>query len=250
MSRREMAIKMAARFNIVTPTLIARLFGTSKRQSLEFLNKLVKEKLLILVHTHRSVDNRVYTLSYDGAKFAEELLKVNIYYRTTKKPGMRVNQNTIMHDAMNAYICMKFMQEEDADQLPIYKGLLTDSEFKRIYKNTQRNVDGLLRTTNGELIAIEMEASFKSPVTRKSILIKWLEGIKHGCYQKIFIISNSEDIFKDIKRIHDQLFEDMTTRYDKKTRKPLLTNDDAELLKSAIIFRTKYCQELNQLFFP
>ncbi len=94
-ARRALTIKLVARFGLTSPTIIARLYGVPHRLALEHLNNLVSEKLLSLVITHRSLDGRVYVLDYAGAKFAEELLSVAVYFRAGE-PSLRVNQNTIM----------------------------------------------------------------------------------------------------------------------------------------------------------
>ena len=135
----------------------------------------------------------------------------------------------------------------------MWSSMVSETEFKRIYNATSiRNVDGLIQENNqdGTIAAIEIENSFKTKVARQTILVKYLESIKQGHYQKVFMFSQSQDILKDIKRIHSKLFEELTNVYNKKTRQSYITDDDAELLKSAIVYRTKFCSELQNLFYP
>ncbi|WP_241906495.1 hypothetical protein [Shewanella sp. 10N.286.51.B7] len=251
-ARRELTIKMVARFGVTSPTLIAVIYGIPKRQALEHLNKLVKEKLLSLVITHRSVDDRVYVLDYAGAKYAEELLSIAVYFRSNDKPALRVNQNTIMHDLMMQYIQLRGIHNKvkTGEDNPYWISLVTEPEFKRLFKsNDVRNVDGIVIEPTGSLVAIELEHSFKTKAARQTILLKWLYGLNNGYYDKVMLFSQSLQVFSDIKRLHNQLFEEMVTRVDKKTRKALLTSQDVTLLQSKIIYRTVLCSELENVFY-
>ena len=253
--RREMTLKICARFNIVGPVIIRWLYGIPHRLALQHLNKLVDEELLMLVKTHRSVDGRVYVLQHSGAKYAEELLGLSVPFRKASEPSRQINQNNVAHDLMNAFICLRGIHEynNDGNHTPLWDGIVTEVEFKRIYKASAiRNVDGLVRECGNEakIIALEIEHSFKTKEARKVIICKYLNSIKQGHYQKVFMFSQSQRIFKDIKRLHDQLLDEMTTHYDKKTRLPLMTKNDADLLKHALVYRTKFCDELQSLFYP
>ena len=129
-------------------------------------------------------------------------------------------------------------------------GIVTELEFKRLFKsNDVRNVDGIIQEANGSLAAIDVEHSYKNKQSREKILLKYLHGLKHGYYAKIFLFSQSTAIFDDIKRFHNQLFEELPNRFNKQTKQPILTKNDAELLKSSIIFRTKYCDAIMNLFY-
>ncbi|MCK8043769.1 hypothetical protein MSG37_02640 [Shewanella sp. 1CM18E] len=249
--RRVLTMKIVTRFGLTSPTIISLLYGIPHRLALEHLNKLVSDKLLSLVITHRSIDGRVYVLDYAGAKYAEELLSVAVYFRTGE-PSLRVNQNTIMHDLMMQYVLLKGVHNQTKDNIakPYWYSFVTEPEFKRLFKsNDVRNVDGIALEPDGTIAAVEIEHSFKTKAARQTILLKWLYGLKHGYYSKVMLFSQSLQIFSDIKRLHNQLYEEMPTRFDKKTRQVLLSQEDAELLKGNIVHRTVLCEELATIFY-
>lgn len=250
-TRRALTMKLVARFGLTSPTIIARLYGVPHRLALDHLNNLVSEKLLSLVITHRSLDGRVYVLDYAGAKYAEELLSVAVFFRAGE-PSLRVNQNCIMHDLMMQYILLKGVHrqtKEGADN-PLWYSYVTEPEFKRLFKsNDVRNVDGIALEPDGAVAAIEVEHSFKTKASRQTILLKWLYGLKSGYYNKIMLFSQSRQIFSDIKRLHEQLFDELPTRFDKKSRKQILSLSDVETLKQAIVYRTIICDELTEVFY-
>jgi hypothetical protein len=251
-SRRELTVKVVARFGITSPIIIQWFYDISKYQALEHLNKLVKENLLLMVTTHRSPDNRVYVLKYDGAKYAEELLGFQIYYRSTTNPAQQFNSNTVMHDLINSYICLRGIQNKlpDGTISPMWGGFITEPEFKRVFKsNTVRNVDGVIKEPDGTLAAVEIEHSYKNKESRKAILLKILVSLKAGYYSKVFIFSQSIEIIDDIKRFHDQLFEELLNRFDKTSRQTILTENDVALLRKSIIYRTKFCSEIEEIFY-
>uniref|UniRef100_UPI003B59F11D hypothetical protein n=1 Tax=Shewanella gaetbuli TaxID=220752 RepID=UPI003B59F11D len=251
-ARRELTIKIVARFGLTSPTIIAWLYGISQRQAIEHLNKLVKEKLLNVVVTHRSLDNRVYVLDYAGAKYAEELLSVAVYFRSGDNPSLRVNLNTVMHDLIMEYILLRGVHnvDKEGNDKSYWHTFVTEPEFKRLFKSTDvRNVDGIALEPNGVITAIEIEHSFKTKAARQTILLKWLYGLSHGYYDKVMLFSQSQQVFNDIKRLHNQLFEEMSTRVDKKTRQPLLRASDVDVLQSRIIYRTVFCHELDEMFY-
>lgn len=246
--RRRLTMIMVARFGVISPTIVMWLYGISKHQALEHLNKLEREGVLFMVSTYRSPDNRVYVMSYSGALFAQELLGMSIYYRSTANPALLFNANTVHHDLICIYCSLCGIQEKQGTNMPI--GIVTELEFKRLFKsNDVRNVDGIIQEANGSLASIDVEHSYKNKQSREKILLKYLHGLKHGYYAKIFLFSQSTAIFDDIKRFHNQLFEELPNRLNKQTKQPILTNDDAELLKSSIIFRTKYCDAIMNLFY-
>jgi hypothetical protein len=250
-SRRALTMKLVARFGLISPTIISWLYGIPHRLALEHLNKLVSERLLSLVITHRSIDGRVYVLDYAGAKYAEELLSVAVYFRTGE-PSLRVNQNTIMHDLMMQYVLLKGINNQTRDNRdkPYWHSFVTEPEFKRLFKsNDIRNVDGIALEPDGTTAAIEIEHSFKTKAARQTILLKWLYSLKHGYYSKVMLFSQSLHIFNDIKRLHEQLLEEMPTRFDKKTKLALISLEDAELLKTKIVHRTALCDELTKRFY-
>ncbi|MGS0825377.1 hypothetical protein ACVBIO_06165 [Shewanella sp. 0m-8] len=249
--RRILTMKIVTRFGLTSPTIISWLYGIPHRLALEHLNKLVSEKLLSLVITHRSIDDRVYVLDYAGAKYVEELLSVAVYFRAGE-PSLRVNQNTIMHDLMMQYVLLKGVHNQTKDKIakPYWYSFVTEPEFKRLFKsNDVRNVDGIAIEPYGAVAAIEIEHSFKTKAARQTILLKWLYGLNNGYYDKVMLFSQSLQIFNDIKRLHNQLYEEMPTRFDKKTRQVLLSVEDASLLKARIVQRTVLCEELTDVFY-
>lgn len=246
--RRRLTMIIVARFGVISPTIVMWLYGINKHQSLEHLNKLQREGLLSMSPTFRSPDNRVYVLTYNGAKYAQELLGFSIYFRSTPNPAMQFNANTVHHDLICIFCSLSLIQENknDASQL----GLVTELEFRRLFKdNSVRNVDGIIQEPTGSLAAIEMEHSFKNKQAREKILLKYLHGLKNGFYSKIFLFSQSSAIFDDIKRFHGQLFEELVDKPNKRTKQQALTVSDIELLQSSIIFRTKYCEKIFELFY-
>ncbi|AWB67886.1 hypothetical protein C2869_16285 [Saccharobesus litoralis] len=243
--RRETTVKVVERVGHITPTVISWLYDISRHQALEHLNKLVKDELLTMVKTHRSNDGRVYVLTYAGAQYAQSLMTKQVNFRSKRNPALQFNANNVMHDSICTYVLMLANKYDEG-----WQGIVTEKEFKQLVKsNETRHVDGLVLESNGTVAAIEIEHSFKTKQSRSSILLKWLHGLNQGYYQKIFLFSQSTQIFDDIKRLHEQLFDEMQRRIDKKTKQPSLSKDDAELLRRAIIFRTKYCHEINRLFY-
>jgi hypothetical protein len=254
-ARMKMTILIAARFGLVSPSILASLYGICLRQAREHLNNLLKQKLLQKVATHRSVDGCVYICDREGAKWAEEHMSVAVSFKRYKHPETAVNHNNIMHDLINTYLIMRLLHETSPtnENYYLYRGLVTETEIKRqLAKTNIRVVDGLLAqpSENGDvIIALEIEHAFKSNDYKEKILLRQLEGLKIGVFDKIFIASQKHEILEDIKRINTQLLESMPLRFNKKTRQPLITDSDARLLRNAIVYRTKYCDDLRRVFY-
>jgi hypothetical protein len=251
-NRTKLSVLIAIRFSIVTPGIIRWLYGINHRLALEQLNRLEKDSLLRVVKTHRSPDGRVYVPTYTAAKFAEELMGIDVYFRSNKNPALQFNNNHVMHNLINAFVMLRGIHNYHSDETyaPMWKGFITEPEFQRINGlSATRTVDGAVLLPNGSIAAIEVEHSFKNKTARQVILLKYLSSLKNGDYSKIFLFSQSQQIFNDIKRLHTQLFEEMPQRFDKKTQAQLLSESDAELLHSSIIFRTKLCEEINEMFY-
>ena len=251
-NRTKLSVLIAIRFSIVTPSIVRWLYGINRRLALEHLNRLEKDGFLRVVKTHRSPDGRVYVPTYTAAKFAEELMGIDVYFRSNKNTALQFNNNHVMHNLINAFVMLRGIHNYHSDETyaPMWKGFITEPEFQRINGlSAARTVDGAVLLPDGSIAAIEVEHSFKNKTARQVILLKYLSSLKNGDYSKIFLFSQSQQIFDDIKRLHTQLFEEMPQRFDKKTRAPLLSESDAELLHSSIIFRTKLCEEINEMFY-
>lgn len=251
-NRTALTVLIAVRFSIVAPMIIRWLYNISQPQALAHLNKLVDDKLLTMISTCRSPDGRVYTPTYSGAKYAQEQTGIDTYFRSKSNPALQINQNAIMHDLMNAFIALRGLHNHTQDGVyrPLWTGFLSEPEFKRLYKQSNaRIVDGVALLPNRTVVAIEIENSFKSKQIRQTILLKYLTSLKADHYQKIFLFSQSMQIFDDIKRLNSQLIDELQERINKKTHQPYITHEDAVLLQSAIVYRTKFCDEITTLFY-
>ncbi|WP_346470077.1 MULTISPECIES: hypothetical protein [unclassified Pseudoalteromonas] len=251
-NRLRLSILIAIRFTIITPGLVSWLYAISHRLALEHLNRLTNDGFLKLVKTHRSPDGRVYVPTYSAAKYAEEIMNIDVYFRANTNPALQFNHNNLMHNLINAFVMLRGIHNyhSDGTYAPMWQSFITEPEFKRANTSTEtRTVDGAVRLLDGSITAIEVEHSFKNKTARQAILLKYLASLKNGDYDKVFLFSQSQQIFDDIKRLHEQLFEEMTTRFDKKTRHPLLSPEDVELLQSSIIYRTKLCDEISERFY-
>jgi hypothetical protein len=251
-NRIETTVKYIARFGVICPRFITWIYGIRRPLALEHLNKLIKAELVSCVQTHRSPDGRAFVLTHNGAKYAEELLSQQIYFRSQGNAELLINQNTLMHDLICQFVIARGIQNKNCEGYPspLWTGFITEREFKRIYKdNSVRNVDGLVIEPDGMVAAIEIEHSFKNKAARQTILQKYAQSIRQGVYQKIFLFSQDQRIFDDIKRLHEQLFCELPNRYDKKTKQPILSETDVERLKSAIVYRTKFCEEITNIFY-
>jgi len=190
--------------------------------------------------------------TYTAAKFAEELMGIDVHFRSNKNPSLQFNQNNVMHNLINAFVMLRGIHNYHSDETyaPMWTGFITEPEFKRINNlSDTRTVDGAVLLPDGSIAAIEVEHSFKNKTARQVILLKYLASLSNRDYSKIFLFSQSVKIFDDIKRLHEQLFTELPERYDKKTRAPLLSESDAELLRASIIYRTKLCSEIEKMFY-
>ena len=250
--RQRLTCLITVRFGFISPVIIRKLYQINQHQTLQHLNRLVTLGLLRLVRTHRSIDGRIYVPSYQGVKLAEEIMAMEIYFRSNANPAMQVNPNNIMHDSMNMFILLLGLHHEDNDgnKAPFWSGFITEPEYRKIGAKHSRNVDGLVQENDGTITAIEIEHSFKNKATRQGILLKYLHDLKQGYYHKVFFISHEQQILKDAKRLNEQLIGELLTVYNKKTKAPFLSNSEAELLSSALVYRTKFCQILTTHFYP
>lgn len=248
-SRREYTMKLVGRFGMTSPLIIEWLYGMSRPQALVHLNKLVQQEMLLVVATHRSPDERVYILSRSGAMYAEQLTGLPIYFRSTSKPELRVNLNTLYHDLIMQFIIMLGMPQDltgNKEGQSIWNGFITDLEIRRLSKTGNwRNVDAIVHELDGSITAVEMEHSFKQLTTRKNILQQYLKDLNNGYYQKVMLFSQKNEVLSDMKRLNTSITDFLLNTKSAES----ITEEDAATLKKALIYRTKYCGELLKRFY-
>lgn len=248
-SRREYTMKLVGRFGMTSPLIIEWLYGMSRPQALVHLNKLVQQEMLLVVATHRSPDERVYILNRSGAMYAEQLTGLPIYFRSTSKPELRVNLNTLYHDLIMQFIIMLGMPQDltgNKEGQSIWDGFITDLEIRRLSKSGNwRNVDAIVHELDGSITAVEMEHSFKQLTTRKNILQQYLKDLNNGYYQKVMLFSQKNEVLSDMKRLNTSITDFLLNTKSAES----ITEEDAATLKKALIYRTKYCGELLKRFY-
>lgn len=247
--RMECTMKFCARVGLISPTFVGWLYKINRSLALEHLNRLVQLELLSVVPTHRSIDGRVYVLTYTGAQYVQELLQQHVPFRSSSNPAMQINQNTVMHDSILQFVLARGIQSDDKNKQE-WTGFVTEPEFKRLYPSTEiRNVDALIAEPSGTICALEVEHSFKPITLRKTILLKYLNALKSGVYEKVFFVSQSLQILEDAKRINAVALDNLTNVNHKKTGKPQMAVRERELLEKSLIYRTKFCAEISALFY-
>ena len=250
----EWTIKHAMRSGFVSAIVCAEAWQTNRAKTLEFLNKLVDMGLLQAAKTIRAADGRVYVLTYAGAQYARELTQIDFPFRSTSEPIHQVNQNSIMHDSILSLVLSLGIQNSNTDGTPnpLWKAYLTELEFKRLFpSNDVKNVDALVLLNNSEVAAVEIEHSFKRKQQHEQSILKFKSALfaEQKLYDKVFLIVASTKIQQDTQRFYKQLLNEMPTRYDKKTKQPLLTEAEAEILKDKIIIRTKFLGVIESKFY-
>ncbi len=250
----EWTIKHAMRFGFISAIVCAEVWQTSRAKTLEFLNKLVGMGLLQTAKTIRAADGRVYVLSYAGAQYARELTQIDFPFRSTSEPIHKVNQNSIMHDSILSLVLALGIQNSNTDGTPnpLWKAYLTELEFKRLFPaNDVKNVDALVLLNNSEVAAIEIEHSFKRKQQHEQSILKFKSALfsEQKLYDKVFLIVASTKIQQDTQRFYKQLLNELPTRFDKKTKQPLLTEAEAAILKEKIIIRTKFISAINSKYY-
>ena len=248
------ALINAARFGFISALVCEQTWGVTRAKALEFLGKLVSQGYLALVQTERAADRRIYVLTNKGAQFASEMMRLNVPFRSAREPITQINQNAIMHDSVLSFVLNEGVANKTSEGLarPLWTSFLTEMEFKRLYpSSTVKNVDGLVLLPTGEVAAVELEASFKRKAQHETTLIKLKDSLINDSplYDKVFIITCSERINADTQRFYEQLLEELPNRIDRKTKRPLLTQHDAALLRERIIFRTKFIAPIEQTFY-
>lgn len=252
-ARRALTMTIVSRFGHTSPMIVQWLYGVSRAQSLVHLNALCKEGLLEYAQTHRSPDDRVYVLTRAGAHYSEQLTSVPLHFRSTEHVSQRINLSTLYHDLIVQYVILRGMTEEhfqNADSFNGWNGFLTDAEFRKIARKFDiRSVDAIVREPSGTISAIEFEHSFKTPERRKSILLKYSDSIAAGYYQKIMLFSQKMEILRDARRINDQAIAYLMEHNRPKSSQPWLNEHAAERLRAALVYRTKFCDELTARFY-
>jgi hypothetical protein len=252
--KKYLALLLAARHSFVSAITCEAIWQIKRHKVLESLNRIVKEGLLSIAETDRAADGRIYVLTHSGARFASDLMRIDIPFRSAQEPITQVNQNAIMHDSIMSFVLSLGLQNQTKDGIPkpLWNGYLTELEFKRIHTSSNiKNVDALVQLANGEVAAVELEASFKRKAQHEKTILKLRDAMlgKNKLYDKIFIIPCSQKINNDTQRFHKQLFEEMPHRYDRKTKQPLLSETDANKLQEKIIYRTKFIDPIEQTFY-
>ena len=248
------ALINAARFGFISALVCEQTWGVTRAKALEFLGKLVSQGYLALVQTERAADRRIYVLTNKGAQFASEMMRLDVPFRSAREPITQINQNAIMHDSVLSFVLNEGVANKTSEGLarPLWTSFLTEMEFKRLYpSSTVKNVDGLVLLPTGDVAAVELEASFKRKAQHETTLIKLKDSLINDSplYDKVFIITCSERINADTQRFYEQLLEELPNRIDRKTKRPLLTQHDAALLRERIIFRTKFIAPIEQTFY-
>ncbi|MBT1066156.1 hypothetical protein KJY73_21450 [Bowmanella sp. Y26] len=252
--RRELCVIIAARFGIVSPIVISEVFQMTRRKALLFLNKLVDEKLLELVVTHRACDGRVYVLAYAGASYASELMKIDVPFRSSSHPSTQVNLNSVVHDSILSYVLLSGIQNCYADGTPnpLWYAFVSELEFRRLYPaSAVKKVDGVVLCNDGSIAAVELENSFKRKTQHQESIYKFRDAI-HGnpkLYDKVFFVGGSDKVFADTKRFHRQLLDELPHKQDRKKGGNGLSKLEADSLRDTLIFRTKFTSPITSLFY-
>ena len=244
----------SARIGFVSPIVCGEVWQTQRHKTLAFLNKMVSDGLLLSASTSRITDGRIYVPTYAGANYAKELMRLDFPFRSTAEPIQQVNQNAIMHDAILSYVLTAGIQNCDANgnHKPLWKAVVTETEFKRLYpSNKVKNVDAVVLLNNGKVAAVEIEHSYKRKEQHEASILKFKSAMFDipKLYDQVFLVLASKKIHSDTKRFYEQLLEEMPNRVNKKTKQPMLTLAEAEYLKENIIFRTKFIEDINRIFY-
>lgn len=245
---------LAGRFGFVSAIVLAEIFKIQRHKVTEFLNRLIEESLLIKAPTQRAADGYVYVLTYSGAQYASELMRHEVFFRSASNPIEQINQNSIMHDTIMQFVLMAGIHNYTATGIhqPQWRGFVTEKEFRRLYPSNQvKNVDAVVLNADTSVAAIELEGSYKNKQKTEATLLKLTNCLfgENRLFDKVFFVTSSDKIFADTKRFHEQLLHELPNRYNKKTKLPLISADQAQALANLLIFRTKFTEKINQLFY-
>lgn len=250
----EIALALAVRFGFVSAIVLTSVFGIQRHKVTEFLKRLCDNGLLKKVMTNRAADGVIYVLTYSGANFASEVMRHDVLFRSKSNPIEQVNQNSIMHDSILQFVLMQGIQNKTATRKhsPLWLGFVTEREFQRLYpSNRVKNVDGIVINSDSSVSALEIEGSYKNKAKVEHTLLKLRDNMlcAQPLFDKVFFVGSSNRIFEDTKRFHNQLLEELPNRFNKKTKSNYLTDEEAQQLRKKLIFRTKFIDNINRLFY-
>ena len=106
-------------------------------------------------------------------------------------------------------------------------------------------MDAIVQENDGSITAVEMEHSFKQLPTRKNILLQYLQDLNNGYYQKVMLFSQKLEVLNDMKRINANIMEFLLATKSAER----ITEQHAAKLQQALVYRTKYCEEIRQRFY-
>ena len=252
--KEEIAVILAARFGFVSALVLTVVFKIQRHKTTEFLKKLCDKKLLIKVKTSRAVDGVIYVPTHTGIQYAIDIIRHDIPFRSKSNPIEQVNQNSIMHDSILQFVLMSGIQNHTSSGVhaPTWNGFLTEKEFMRVFpSNSIKNVDGIVLNSDGTVAAIEIENSFKNKAKTESTLLKLKASLlgTPPLFDKVFFVSSSDKIIKDTQRFQNQLLDELPNRYNKHTKSPMMTTEEAEELRQGLIFRTKFTESIQSTFY-
>ncbi len=241
---------VAARFGFVSAITLTWLFKIQRYKVLEFLRRQIEAGYLKKVNTIRAPDGVVFCLTHCGARYASELMSFDIYYRSSES----INMNSIVHDSIMQFVMLAGVNNYNANSnhQPMWSGFVSESEFRGCYPSSSvKQVDGVVLNCDGTVACVELENSYKRKSQTQQTLLKLRDAMLGSpkLYDKAFFIGSSDKVFQDTLRFQAQLLEELPKRFNKKTKSPYLTEQEASELRDKLIFRTKFTDKINHLFY-
>lgn len=249
----EICMLLAGRFGFVSPLVLEHTFALQRTKVLQLLNRLVGQRLLKKVTTPRARDGVIYVLTHAGAQYASDLMQVDVYFRSTRDGFQGINQSAIFHDSILQFVLMAGIQNRDANGHPraLWKSFITEKEFRRLYNDNTKHVDGLVISPDNSVSALEIENSYKTKAQRKATLLKLNQHLTqpNKLFDLVFYVCSSDKVLSDLKRFNNQLLEELPELYSKKIRGYELSQEQANMLEEKLIYRTKLTQVITQTFY-
>lgn len=244
------ALLVAARFGFVSAITLTWLFKIKRYKVLEFLRRQVEAGYFKKISTIRAADGVVFCLTHSGASYASELMGFDIYFRSSEN----INMNSIVHDSIMQFVMLAGINNYNSEvkHKPMWSGVVSENEFRRCYPSSSvKQVDGVVLNADGTVACVELENSYKRKSQTQQTLLKLKDAMLGSpkLYDKAFFIGSSDKVFQDTQRFQSQLLEELPNRYNKKTNSNYLTTEEALQLKDRLIFRTKFTEQINQLFY-